>query len=529
MLFIASRRISDASRAVLALLVFLASACTSKDSSNCTSLANLKLPGTTITRAATEYPPFSLPDPPAPPGEISVPICRVQGIIKPTADSSIRFEVWLPLSGWNGKYLGLGSGGLAGAIHYHELAKALSSGYATSGTDDGHPGNQADGGYGTDGSWALGHPSRVIDYGYRAVHETAEKSKAIVATFYGRSARRAYFEGCSEGGREALMEAQRFPADYDGLIAGAPINAFTHFMDGILSIEQALAEPGGYVAPKKLPVIEAAIESACDALDGVKDGIVSEPMKCQFDPSVLLCKGAETDRCLTAAQIAALKKIYAGPSDSGGLPIFPGLEPSAYVLGGWAGWVSGSTPGKSILMSLVNGYFANFVFENPKWNFRNFDWDKDVRLSDEKSGAVLNATSPDLNRFEAGGGKLLIYHGWADEVVAPRASIDYYQGVAAAMGGAEKTATFARLFMVPGMEHCGGAGSGPSVIDATATMDRWMETGAAPEQMIATKYVDDDPAGAVAMARPVCAYPRIARYKGAGDPNLADSFECRKR
>jgi pimeloyl-ACP methyl ester carboxylesterase len=387
-------------------------------------------------------------------------------------------------------------------------------------------GSRLDGGYGSDGSWALGHPERVIDYGYRAVHETAQKSKAIVAAFYGKPSRRAYFEGCSDGGREALMEAQRFPADYDGLVAGAPINAFTHFMDGILSIEQALAEPGGYVAPKKLPALEAAIESACDGLDGVKDGVVSEPMKCKFDPSVLLCQGAETDRCLTAAQIATLKKIYAGPSYPGGLSIFPGLEPSGYVLGGWAGWVAGDTPGKSLLLSLARGYFTNFVFENRGGDFRNFAWDTDVRLSDEKFGAVLNATSPDLSRFKAGGGKLLIYHGWADEVVAPRASIEYYQSIAATMGGVANTTTFARLFMVPGMEHCGGSGPGPNVVDATATIDRWLETGVVPEQMLATKYVDDNPAGAVAIARPVCAYPQVAHYKGTGNPNRPASFEC---
>ncbi len=288
----------------------------------CESLAQTALPDTTIAiaqsiPAGAFIPPYgnALDKLPA--------FCRVAGVIKPTSDSYIRFEVWLPASGWNGKFLGVGNGGFAGAIGFGSMGANLKRGYATAGTDTGH---EADG---EDASWAYHHPEKVTDFGYRALHLTTVNAKNLVEAFYSHPAQHAYFDSCSDGGREALMEAQRFPADFDGILAGAPANFWTHMLAAGVDISQAIyTDPAGYISSIKFPAISAAVLAACDEQDGVKDGIVNDPSRCHFDPSTLLCKDVDSRTCLTAPQVASLKKLYAGGRNSHGAAIFPGTRPA---------------------------------------------------------------------------------------------------------------------------------------------------------------------------------------------------------
>src|SRR6185437_12985802 len=287
----------------LAVSAILAIAALPLGAANCSALSGLKLPNTTITAAETA--PAGSFNPPYGNAVDKVPaFCRVAGVIKPTTDSDIHFEVWMPASDWNGKYLGVGNGGFAGTIDFNAMAGNLKRGYATAATDTGH---QADS---VDASWAYKHPEKVIDFGYRGLHETTERAKAIIQALYGHAAQRSYFDSCSDGGREALMEAQRFPEDFDGILAGAPANYWTHLLTAAIGGAQALyADPSAYFSAMKLPAIHAAVLAACDASDGVKDGVINDPPRCHFDAAVLLCKGRETRTCLTAPQIAALKKL----------------------------------------------------------------------------------------------------------------------------------------------------------------------------------------------------------------------------
>ena len=314
------------------------------------------------------------------------------GSIKPSSDSDIQFEVWLPASGWNGKFQGVGNGGFAGEISYAGLTEAVRHGYAAASTDTGHRAP------GADASWALGHPEKIVDFGYRAIHETAEKGKAIARAFYGEDLKRSYFSSCSNGGRQALMEAQRFPADYDGIVAGAPANYWTHLLTAAAyDMVATLADPASYIPAKKLPAIEAATLAACDALDGVKDGVIEDPRQCHFDPAKLLCSGEETDSCLTAPQVAALKKIYEGPRNSRGEQVFPGYSPGgATGMGGWAAWITGTAPRGALMFKFGTGFYANMLFDDPAWDFKTFALDHDMKLADDKMAQRLNATSPIL-------------------------------------------------------------------------------------------------------------------------------------
>src|SRR5579862_9314821 len=289
----------------------------------CESLASTSLPDTTVTIAQSV--PAGAFTPPYGNAIDKLPaFCRVAGVIRPTSDSYIRFEVWLPSSGWNGKFLGVGNGGFAGAIGFNSMGADLKRGYATAGTDTGH---EADG---EDASWAYHHPQKVIDFGYRALHLTAVNAKSLVQAFYGEPARHSYFDSCSDGGREALMEAQRFPADFDGILAGAPANFWTHLLAAGVDIAKTIyTDPAGYISSTKIPAVAAAVLAACDAQDGVKDGIINDPAKCHFDPATLLCKDRDSRGCLTAPQVASLKKLYGGGQNSHGAPIFPGYAPGA--------------------------------------------------------------------------------------------------------------------------------------------------------------------------------------------------------
>jgi feruloyl esterase len=468
-----------------------------------------------------------------PPSYKDVPaFCRVAAEVSPTADSAIKLEVWLPASGWNGKYQGQGNGGFAGMIGYPALGAAIKRGYATAGTDTGHAGGDA--------AWALGHPEKVIDFGYRAIHEMTLKAKAIIEAFYGDHAQRSYFASCSDGGREALMEARRFPQDYDGILAGAPANFWTHLLAGTMWVVQATTlDQASYIPAGKLPAIGAAVLAACDALDGVTDGILNDPRQCHFDPATLLCKGADSDSCLTAPQLTALQKIYAGPRDSAGHQLFPGYLPGAEEgPGGWTPWITGSGPGHSLLFFFGTQYFTDMVYEQAGWDYKTFNVDQATKLADSKTAQALNATDPHLELFRARGGKLIMYHGWGDAAIPAPNTIDYYNSVVATMGR-RKADSFLRLYMAPGMQHCGG-GPGPNSFGQGANyppydpehniytaLEQWVEKGAAPSKIIATKYVSDvNPAQGVKMTRPLCPYPEVAKYRGTGDTNDAANFVC---
>jgi len=506
----------------------------------CESLSNLKLTNTTITSAQAVAPGAFTP--PAgsgtqQPGAFTAfnalpAFCRVQGVLTPSSDSHIEFEVWLPASGWNGKYQGIGNGGFAGSIGYSNLADAIAHNYATASTDTGHKANAID------ARWALGHPEKIIDFGYRAIHETAVTAKAIIRAFYGKRPKRSYFNSCSNGGRQALMEAQRFPEDYDGIISGAPALFWTH-LNGIgIWDTLVMSDTSSYLSAGKLPAIQEAVLAECDMLDKVKDGVLEDPARCRFDASKLNCSGTETDRCLVDPQIATLKKLYAGPRNAKGAQLAPGYAPGAEAdPQGWELWITGKQPGQGLITAFGTQFFQNMVYDNPSWDFHTFNWDRDVKVADEKLAHILNATNPDLTQFKKRGGKLIIYHGWDDAAIPAQFAIDYYKSVLSKMG--KKNADeFVRLFMVPGMQHCaGGAGcdtfgqftmaQGDPEHDINAALERWVEKGIAPSKIIAAKIkTDGKPAGEVVRTHPLCPYPQVAKYKGSGSADDAANFAC---
>jgi len=520
--------------------------------SECEGLKSLALDHASILTAISMEPsplkaapgiPFKVPD-------FTVPRhCEVTGVARPTSDSEIGFTLWLPpRESWNGKYMQRGSGGWAGSIQPVLLAAPLARGYAVSATDDGHRTE----GIMPDASWAIGHPEKLIDFGYRALHETAILSKAILQAYYGKAAGHAYFSGCSDGGREALMEAERYPEDFDGILAGAPANQWTHHFTGFVWNEMALSgKPESKIAPEKLPAIQKAALAACDASDGVKDGLINDPRQCHFDPSVLLCHGAESAECLTQPQIDALKKIYAGPANPRtGEPIYPGYEPGTEAEPeAWSIWIVGL----SVQSLFGNSFFGQAVHEDTHWDWRTMDFDREVRLADEKTAAILNSYNPDLRSFRDHGGKLIEYHGWGDAAIAPRDSIAFYEKVQAFLkqypdprsNNPGDIHAFYRLFMVPGMQHCAG-GPGPTSFgndeigalsakpddaenDILLALDRWVMEGVVPEKIIGSGTIGADAKSGskgVRLTRPLCAYPAVTRYKGQGDTNVAENFEC---
>ena len=501
---------------------------------SCESLTNLVLSDATISSAiAVSAGAFKPPSGPGQPAASLLPaFCRVQGVAKPSSDSEIKFEVWLPASGWNGKLEQVGNGGFAGAIPEFAMAQPLHRGYATAATDDGHAG-------GTGASWAIDHPEKVIDFGYRAVHVVSIQAKAIVAAFYGSSPKLSYFVGCSDGGREALMEAQRFPDDFRGIVAGAPANYWTHLQFKGLWDERAVEDPGSFIPPEKLKVLQDASLAACDSLDGLKDGLIENPRLCHFNPAVVQCKGADTASCLTESQVQAARKIY-GPAVNSetGAAIAPGFSPGAEANpANWALWITGTKLGQPTIGAFfANAFFSGMVFGNSKLDVHTVNFGSDVRLTDDKLALILNADNPDLRAFKSHGGKLIQYAGWGDAAIPPQGSVDYFESVQSAMGN---TKEFYRLFMVPGMSHCGGGaganvfGNGAEVPNADASndvvmaLDRWVEDGLAPAEIVATRYVDNNSAKGVEMTRPLCPYPHQALYNGSGDPNRASSFTCR--
>ncbi len=501
----------------------------------CADPTSLALPNGTTVDTATVVPagPFTRPGATAP---TNVPaFCRVAGTSRPTSDSDIRFEVWMPLSGWNGKLDHGGNGGYGGSLATPAgfMLDGLLRGYATTGTDMGHDAAVTPG-----ASFALGHPQKLIDWAYRANHVTSVAAKLIIAAFYGTPPVLSYFTGCSDGGHEALMEAQRFPDDYDGIVAGAAANYWTH--QSAAWIWEALAGLG--VLPvSKLPLVNAAAVAACP---GVVPTVIDDPTRCAFDPASLLCAGADAPTCLTAAQVAAVRKIYEGPRNPRtGEVIYPGLEPGSEAAGGSLG-AAGSW---SILISSPQTFLGGdvwkyMVFQDPTWDFHTFDFDADVALADALVGPIIDSTSPDLSDFRALGGKLLVWHGWADPLVNPRNSIDYVRSVAAAIGGdrgkladdeaANRTRSFLRLFMAPGLTHCSG-GPGLTTFDTLTAIERWVEQGKPPERLVASHTALPFPDNVMSatpppgdFSRPLCPWPQVATYVGKGSTTDARSFAC---
>jgi hypothetical protein len=527
------------------LIAAIFACCTHAQSApNCEALAKLAIPQAKITLAesvaagALTLPTSGIAQAAAAATFFkSLPaFCRVAVDSTPSSDSDIKIEVWLPAANWNGKFQGQGNGGFAGSIDYRSMGTAITQGYASASTDTGHTASTA----GLGGAWALNHPEKITDFGYRAIHLMTQIAKTLVNNYYGSNAQHSYFSACSNGGRQALMEAQRYPDDYDGIIAGAPANYWTHLLaNGIWNTQALALDPASYISAKKLPAIAGAVNDACDKLDGVADGIINDPRQCHFDPNVLLCKGADADSCLTAPQITALKKIYEGSHDSHGKLIFPGFLPGGEIGGnGWAPWVTGTTnPRASLGFGFTTGFFADMVYSQADWDIFHANLDDATALADQKAAGMLNATDPNLAAFKARRGKLIIYHGWNDPAISALNTINYYNSVIAKMGQQNADA-FVRVYMVPGMQHCGGGPGADNFgegISATPTdpqhslqlsLEQWVEKNSAPATIIAAKLAQGT--RTPMMTRPLCAYPQSAKYNGTGDPNSAASFTCAK-
>jgi feruloyl esterase len=460
--------------------------------------------------------------------------CRVQGVSQPSADSNIHFEVWLPDAvRWNRKFLSTGEGGFAGQLNYGRngmdsaMDELLRRGYATASTDTGHLSSEQD--------WAIGHPERITDYLYRAKHVTTVAAKAIIAAYYGGAPEHSYFSSCSNGGRQGLIEAQRYPDDFDGLVIGAPWNFQSHSNAGFVWDAQVFAAAGAAMPAEKLPAITQAVLAACDKNDGLADGVIADPRKCSFDPKSLICQGPETSSCLTAPQAAAVQKVYDGPKNPRtGESVFPGFARGSET--GWTGMLRPTRTASGLIT-----YFSNIVYQNRAWDPQSFNFDRDMAYADETIGRMGNAVSTDYSAAIRRGVKIIQYHGWTDQTLQPAFSPQYYEQVAATNGGIEKAQGFYRLFMVPGMNHCsGGAGASnfggvgqqiPPVRDAAhdlqTAMEAWVERGTAPAQFIGTKFTDNQAATrTVKFTRPLCLYPTVPRYKGTGDPNDAANFAC---
>ena len=474
---------------------------------SCESLAALAIPSTAIRSAVLVSAGPSSAGRGAGQGGQLPAYCRVGAVATPVAGSEIHIEVWLPEAAvWNGKLLGTGNGGYSGALGFADMERGLRQGYAVAGSDTGHAGG--------DLKFGLRQPEKIDDWAWRAVHVMTETPKLVVRSYYGRLPRHSYFAGCSTGGQQALTEAQRFPADYDGIAAGAPGNNRVRLNVGFLWSWLAANQGGAASLPSaKLGLIHQAAVRACDASDGLKDGLISDPRSCTFDPATLACKAGDAADCLTPPQAAAVGAIYDGAKNPRtGERLYPG-------------WVRGSETG-------WNAYFVGqpeparldfwryWVFDDPNWDFRSFDFDRDVAFADNRM-EFLTANDPDLTRFRAGGGRLLLYQGLADPVVPPDDTIRYFETVERGMGGLESTSRSVRLFLAPGMGHCAG-GEGPGSFDPLPVLDRWVAGGETPERIIATHTVN----GTVDRSRPLCPYPQIARWKGSGSIDDASSFEC---
>jgi feruloyl esterase len=436
--------------------------------------------------------------------------CRVSLTLRPTSDSDIKAEVWMPASGWNGKLLVVGNGGWGGVISYPALSTVLARGYATASTDAGHATSG--------GAFVLGHPEKYVDNAYRAVHETAAAAKSVVAAYYRRSPTRSYWNGCSTGGRQGLFEAQRFPEDFDGIVAGDPANPRTRLIAWQLTRVQAtLANPATIIPPAAFPVIHEAVLKQCDGLDGLKDGLLSDPTRCHFDATVLACKAGASAACLTPEQVGAVEAVLKPLTDPRtGAEVFPSWEAGTELR--WGAILDGQPS------PLTLDFYRYAVFGDPNWNWRTFDASRDLAVAEDPARGLRDAVDPDISAFIQRGGKLLMYHGWADQLVPPRASVNYYSHVLSTLGGSTEARDGVRLFMLPGMGHCRG-GEGPNVFDTITALEDWVERGKPPTRIVSRRFVGGT--NDIERSRPICAYPEIAVYTGRGSIDDEAHFTCR--
>lgn len=531
----------------LALLLGLPAAAHAEQ--DCAALAGLSLPGariilaqditdgifqedTAVERAQRTY--KGMP-----------PFCRVRGIATPVPGSQVGFEVWLPHQGWTNRLHMVGNGAYASNLHYALMRTRLLQGDVAVGTDTGHKGS--------DLTFVIGKPESIVDFSHRAVHVSVTAAKAVTQAYYAKPADYAYFSGCSTGGYQGLSEAQRYPDDFDGILAGAPGNNRTHLTLAFLWQFKANRRPGDDTTPivpqEKLPMITRAALKACDRLDGVADDVINDPGQCTFDVGSLQCKAGNGPDCLTAEQVTAVRLMYRGPVDTRtGKPLYPGYPVgSEGIMGkedeahpGWSAyWANPKKPDEPLRLD----FFRYWVFNDPNWAWKSFNWGSDIDDINNRIGATFNAIDPDLDRFRAGGGKMIMFMGWQDPVGAAGEAINYYQDVAARSTAADRdrdTQSFLRLYMVPGMAHCaGGPGatafstgtrdSEPPVIDArhdmVTALQQWVEKGKAPEELIATRFEGEKPDRRIAFQRPLCVYPKVIRYKG-GPTEKAESYSC---
>jgi feruloyl esterase len=472
------------------------------------------------------------------PATTTVPeYCQVDGYVTtPKPVNQVNFRVGLPTA-WNHKFYFQGCGGRCGGLV--SLNAGLMRGYASATTDTGHQGVS------TDSTWAYNARAKEIDYGHRAVHVTTVAAKLLTHAYYGTRLRQAYFSGCSNGGRQGLIEAQRYPEDFDGIIAGAPGFGNKGNLNSIWRYQTVLADREHYLPPSKLPLLANAVLADCDAKDGLVDGLIGDPRLCTFAPASLQCAAGDAPDCFTAGQVETVQKIYAGPTNTAGAQLHPGY-PMGHEDGttGWQLWIVGSNPDHVVEQpdgtlaytgtspgtgdpplgfAFLNDGLKYLAFEvdDPDYSYRDFDFDTDPPQL-EFMDAILKASDPDLARFKAYGSKLLLYHGWNDPATTGAfRTIQYYGEVVEAIGSQHKTDQFLRLFLAPGMHHCGG-GPGPNTFDTLTALETWVEDGIAPARIIASHSTE----GVVDRTRPLCPYPQVARYVGTGSIDQAQNFVC---
>jgi feruloyl esterase len=483
------------------------------DGASCEALASLRLEDAEVTAAELVAPGAFVP-PAAGMARVnrrafaSAPaFCRVAATLTPSSDSDIRVEIWLPASGWNGKFQAVGNLGWLGRLPYAGMAAVVGAGYATAGTDTGHVGNAA--------AFAVGHPEKLVDFGYRAAHEMTVKAKTIIGAFYGAAPTRSIWNGCSQGGRQGVAEAVRYPADFDAVVAGAPAVNYMHIHAGRMAINRAVnAAPAALIPATKYPLIHRAVLAACDALDGVEDGVLENPAACAFDPGTLQCAGEDDPGCLTAPQIESARTMYAGARHPvTGARVLAGLAPGSEL--GW-GLIGSPQP-----ISYAVEAFKYIIAKDPAWDASRFNPTTDLdRALAADPDDILGSTNTDLRAFFSRGGKLLLYHGWSDAQVTPYNTIEFFQKIVAAQGGAG-VGTSVQLYMVPGMDHCVGE-AGTDTFDTVGAIEEWMNTGKSPRRIEAARLTN----GAVERTRPLCPFGEVARWNGRGSTDVAANFTC---
>ena len=467
------------------------------------------LPGTTIVSSK------AVPASAQPRGPSIPAFCEVQATISPVAGSHIGAVYRLPVN-WNGKVLGIGGGGFAGNLTIGAAAEGLSRGYAIVQNDLGHESTAA-----LDPKFAITAPGKpnveaIVDFGHRATHVATDVGKKLVTSYYGRAPQHSYWQGCSTGGRQGLAEIQRYPADYDGVIAGAPVYTPLVYSNAILRVQAFHKTPGSNLLPEHVPLIQKHVLAACDGKDGIADGIITDPRSCTWDPGELACKGAASADCLTQAQVETVRRVYAGVKTKDGkfaaMPLMRGGESD------WVARMIGTKEQPRGLNAVLGAPFMSYIVKSdPAYDLMTFDPERDMKALSSGLAAEVHQQNPDISAFVRRGGKLLLWHGFNDPGPSPLSTIEYFDQVRQKVPAAKDSV---RLFLAPGVLHCGG-GPGPDRLDTLTAMERWVEQGTAPGAIIANKSNSFVP-----FARPVCAYPQLPRYSGRGDPYDASNFNC---